>query len=181
MDRVRLDRREGVALSIRIVCLCQHLHLLVLLCLEVGRSKVAGHMHPGPSTVLAVSQIVPCVLSVVGLIRVSVGVRRGVVSSVVTWVTELEIVHRMDKGVVTIALRPRLRLLVLQFQRLAQPQLRAPLLTMLAGSARIDSMLYHPTRNRRTLPMLLLLCFVYFSLMCMLCWILDPVSHMLHL
>ena len=63
---------------------------------------------------LAVSQIVPCVLSMVGLIRVSVGVRREVVSGVVTWVTELEIVHRMDKGVVTIALRPRLRLLVLQ-------------------------------------------------------------------
>ena len=73
-------------------------------------------MHPSPSTVLAVSQIIPCVLSVVGLIRVSVGVRRGVVFGVVTWVTELEIIHRMDKGVVTIALRPRLRLLVLQFQ-----------------------------------------------------------------
>ena len=78
-------------------------------------------MHPGPSTVLAVSQIIPCVLSVVGLIRVSVGVRRGVVSGVVTWVTELEIDHKMDKGIVTTALRPKLRLLVLQFQRLAQP------------------------------------------------------------
>ena len=76
---------------------------------------------------------------------------KRVCSGVVTWVTELEIVHRMDKGVVTIALRPRLRLLVLQFQRLAQPQLRAPLLAMLAGSARIDSMLYRPARNRRTL------------------------------
>ena len=51
----------------------------------------------------------------VGLIRVSVGVRRRVVSDVVTWVTDLEIVHRMDKGIVTIALKPRLRLLVLQF------------------------------------------------------------------
>ena len=40
------------------------------------------------------------------------GEKRGCFS-VVTWVTELEIVHRMDKGVVTIALRPRLRLLVL--------------------------------------------------------------------
>ena len=138
-------------------------------------------MHPRPSIVLAVSQIVPCVLSVVRLIRVSVGVRRGVVFGVVTWVTELEIVHRMDKGVVTIALRPKLRLLVLQFQRLAQPQLRAPLLAILAGSARLDSILYRPTRNRRILPMFLLVCFVYFSLMCMLCWILDPVSHMLHL
>ena len=117
----------------------------------------------------------------VGLIRVSVGVRRGVVSSVVTWVTELEIVHKIDKGIVTIALRPRLNLLVLQFQQLAQPQLKVPLLAILAGSARIDSMLYRPPRNRRTLPMLLLVCFVYFSLMCMLCWILDPVSHMLHL
>ena len=72
-------------------------------------------MHPGPSIVLAVSQIIPCVLRVVGLIQVSVGVRRGVVFHVVTWVTKLEIVHRMDKGIVTIALRPRLRLLVLQF------------------------------------------------------------------
>ena len=111
----------------------------------------------------------------------SVGVRRGVVSGVVTWVIELEIVHRMDKGVVTIALRPRLRLLVLQFQRLTQPQLRAPLLAMLAGNARIDSMLYSPAKNRRTLPMLLLVYFVYFNLMCMICWILDPVSDMLHL
>ena len=91
----------------------------MLPCLEVGRSKVVGHMHPGPSTVLVVSEIIPCVLSVVGLIRVSVGVRRRVVFSVGTWVTELVIVHRMDKGVVTVALRPRLRLLVLQFQRLA--------------------------------------------------------------
>ena len=107
-DRARLDHKEGVVLSIRIVHLCHHHHLLVLPCLEVGRSKVAGHMHPGPSTVLAVSQIIPCVLSVVGLIRVSVGVRRGVVFGVVTWITELEIVHRMDKGVVTIALRPKL-------------------------------------------------------------------------
>ena len=73
-------------------------------------------MHPGPSTVLAVSQIIPCVLSVVGFIRVSVGVRKEVAFGVVTWVTELQIVHRMDKGIVTIALRPRLRLLVLQFQ-----------------------------------------------------------------
>jgi len=87
----------------------------------------------------------------------------------------------MDKGVMTIALRPRLKLLVLQFQRLAQPQLRAPLVAMLAGSARIDSMLHNPARKRRTLPMLLLVFFVYFSLMCMLCWILDPVSVMLHL
>ena len=91
-------------------------HLLVLPCLEVGRSNITGHMHPGPSTVLAVSQIIPCDLSMVGLIWVSVGVKRGVVSGVVTWVTQLEIVHRIDKGVVTIALRPRLRLLVLQFQ-----------------------------------------------------------------
>ena len=72
---------------------------------------------------LEVRQIVPCVLSVVGLIRVSVRVRRGVVFGMVTWVTELEIVYKMDKGVVTIALRPRLRLLVLQFQGLAQPKL----------------------------------------------------------
>ncbi|KAF3674869.1 hypothetical protein FXO37_06173 [Capsicum annuum] len=34
-----------------------------------GRSKVAGHMYRGPSTVLALSQIIPCVLSVVRLIR----------------------------------------------------------------------------------------------------------------
>ena len=106
MDRVRLDRREGVILYIRIIHLCQHHHLLVLPCLEVGRSKVAGHMHPSPSTVLAVRQIIPCVLSVAGLIRVSVGVRRVVVSSVVTWVTELEIAYKMDKGIVTIASDP---------------------------------------------------------------------------
>ena len=115
-EHARLDRKERTALSFRTIHLHQHHRQLVLPYLRVGRSKVAGHMQPGPSTVLTVSQIILYVLSVVGPTRVSVGVRRKVVTGVVTWVTNLGSAHMPSKGFVIIALKLRLRLLVLQFR-----------------------------------------------------------------
>ena len=82
--------------------------------------------------------------------------------------TDLEIVLMLDRGTEMPDLRHRL--LVHQLLYPIPPLLRALHLALLAVSARIDSMPYHPIRSKRTLPMLLLVCSASFVLMFMCCW-----------